>query len=219
MGASPPLPRGLVLLIDDQAVNVRLLSLFLTSSGYTVISAPSGEAGLLLARSARPDVVLLDLRMPKMDGFEVLAVMQAEEALRQLPVILLTADNSRECLERAFDGGAADFVAKPFVPLELLARVRLHAELKQTRDALRRVDRSNRAAARLVADDLRGHFAKILVAAELQRVLPQAPPTSIALANDIRVSANAGLQFLQAVLDAHDARIGSTATVVVEPRR
>ncbi len=197
-----------MLIIDDQPANVRLLSLLMTSSGYTVISALGGEQGLALARSMNPDVVLLDMRMPGMDGFGVLAAMRDEHGLGGIPVILLTADNSRDSLERAYEAGATDFIAKPFVPQELLARVRTQADLKQTRDALKLAEQLKQAAAELFAHDLGAFFTDIVLASNRQCALPQASPSSITLANEIRSSAGAGLDFLRASIDGHETKPG-----------
>lgn len=197
-----------MLVIDDQPANVRLLSLLLTTSGYTVISALGGDEGLALARSMNPDVVLLDVRMPGMNGFQVLAAMRDEDGLARTPVILLTADNSRESLERAYAAGATDFIAKPFLPQELLARVRTQADLKQTRDALKLAEQLKHAAAELFAHDLGAFFTDIVLASNRQCELPQASLGSITLANEIRSAAGAGLDFLQASIDGHEAKPG-----------
>ncbi len=211
MAAHSPGSGGLVLVIDDQPMNVRLLSLLLTTAGYTVALAMSGAEGLLLARSLKPDVVLLDMLMPGMDGFQVLAALRAEDGDDALPVILLTADNERAVMERAFDAGATDFISKPFVSQELLSRVRTHADLRQSRDALRGLDRAADATAQLFARDLRAHFADILVAAERQCALPLGARGLLALVDDIRASVDAGLQSLQASLDEHAARLDPPA--------
>ena len=211
MDASAPVPGGLVLVIDDQPMNVRLVSLLLTSAGYTVALAMSGAEGLMLARSLRPDVVLLDMLMPGMDGFQVLAAIRADDGGETVPVILLTADNDRAVMERAFDAGATDFISKPFVSQELLSRVRTHADLRQSRDALRGMDRANQAAAQVFAHDLRTHFANILLAADRQCALPLGTRGLLALVDDIRASVEAGLHSLQASLDEHAARIDPAA--------
>src|SRR3546814_10626919 len=88
-----------------------------------------------------PDLLLLDMRMPGMDGFELLAQVKQHPELRMLPAIFLTAAQDRDMLLRAFESGAVDYVTKPFIPEELLARVTAHVGLKLTRDRLERVAR------------------------------------------------------------------------------
>lgn len=206
-GAQP-----VVLVIDDQQANVRLVSALLARSGYRVLAARSGAEGLETARSNVPDVVLLDMKMPGMDGFEVLKQLREGPATKQLPVIFLTADNDKENLVRAFASGAIDYITKPFVAEELLARVRTHVELKKSHDALQRFAREKQEMAELVAHDLRNYFANIIFSADLMRAANSADPGQVRLAESIRSSADAGMLFLQAFLEqqehqAHGATI------------
>jgi len=88
--------------------------------------------------------------MPGMDGFEVMRELRSQPETRDLPVIFLTADNERENLVRAFEAGAVDYVTKPFVTEELIARVRTHVDLKKSRDALRNFAQEKQQMAELV---------------------------------------------------------------------
>ena len=193
--------RPVVLVIDDQLVNLRVVGALLSQSGYEVVSAQDGDEGLALVHSARPDLVLLDMRMPGKDGFEVLRVLRQAAATADLPIIFLTADDDRENLIRAFSAGANDYVTKPFVGRELLARVRTHVELKKSRDALSRFAREKQEMAELVAHDLRNYFANIMLATDLQCASPVADAALLELAHSIRSSADAGMLFLQALLE------------------
>src|SRR4249919_3825294 len=122
--STPNSPKPTVLVIDDQLANVRLVGALLSQSGYEVLSVLDGDEGLALAASESLDLVLLDMRMPGKDGFEVLRLLREAPATADLPIIFLTADDDRENLVRAFAAGANDYVTKPFVARELLARVR-----------------------------------------------------------------------------------------------
>src|SRR4249919_2879999 len=165
---SPVAPvQPVVLVIDDQQANVRMVGALLTRSGYQVLPALGGLEGLEQARAHTPDVVLLDMKMPGMDGFEVMDRLREDAQTRDLPVIFLTADNDRENLVRAFASGAVDYVTKPFVAEALIARVRTHVDLKKSRDALQRFAQEKQQMAELVAHDLRNYFANILFAAYL----------------------------------------------------
>jgi PleD family two-component response regulator len=110
--------------------------------------------------------------MPGMDGFEVLKQLRETPETSDLPVIFLTADNDRENLVRAFAAGAIDYITKPFVAEELLARVLTHVDLKKSRDSLRRFAQEKQEMAELVAHDLRNYFANIIFAADLLRASP-----------------------------------------------
>ena len=193
-----------VLVIDDQQANVRMVGGLLNRAGYQVLPALSGGEGLELARSQKPDVVLLDMKMPGMDGFEVLRQLRDEPATKDLPIIFLTADNERENLIRAFAAGAIDYITKPFVAEELLARVLTHVDLKRSRDALRRFAQEKQEMAELVAHDLRNYFANIIFASDLLHSAPGAGPNQQRLADSIRGSADSGLLFLQAFLEQQE---------------
>jgi signal transduction histidine kinase len=193
---------ALVMVVDDQEANVRAVGALLARAGFDVVPCLSGMEALSRMAASQPDLVLLDMRMPVMDGFQVLEKLASDEATRDIPVIFLTADHERDSLVRAFASGAVDYVTKPFVPGELLARVRTHADLKQARDRLRRVSRERKESLELIAHDLRNHFTNVLFASDmLSGEGDLAPERRAKLAQSIRASADAGLLFLQAVLD------------------
>jgi adenylate cyclase len=114
---------GVVLVVDDQDANRRLLEAVLSPRGYRVITADSGEAALQLLKADLPDVVLLDILMPGIDGYEVCRRIREEPRTAVLPVVMITASGEQEKV-RATESGADDFITKPFDQAELLARIR-----------------------------------------------------------------------------------------------
>jgi signal transduction histidine kinase len=116
-----------------------------------------------------PDLVLLDMMMPGMDGFALLGEIKRRDALQATPVIFLTAAQDRDLLLRAFDAGAVDYVTKPFMPEELLARVNAHIGLKLTRDRLERIARERQELVNLVAHDLKNPLSSVLFASDMLR--------------------------------------------------
>jgi signal transduction histidine kinase len=203
-----------VLVVDDQQANVRMVGALLSRSGCQVLTALGGLEGLEQARTHKPDVVLLDMRMPGMDGFQVMAQLREQPETRDLPVIFLTADDDRENLVRAFASGAIDYITKPFVAEELLARVRTHVDLKKSRDALRRFAQEKQQMAELVAHDLRNYFANIVFAADMvgSGAVSAGDGQLQRMAESIRSSADSGMLFLQAFLEqqehvAHGAEV------------
>jgi putative two-component system response regulator len=114
---------GTVLIVDDQPENLTSLSEALTSLGYDVLLAGDGLNALRTARERQPDVILLDVLMPEMDGFEVCRRLKESEETRLLPVVFLTGLDSREARLRGLELGATDFLSKPFDLVELEVRV------------------------------------------------------------------------------------------------
>jgi DNA-binding response OmpR family regulator len=115
--------RPLVLVADDDPDILSLVTLRLERSGYDVVSAGDGEQALERARAQTPDLALLDVMMPKLDGYEVTARRRQEDATRHLPVILLTARVQESDIARGVEAGADDYVKKPFSTHELRDRV------------------------------------------------------------------------------------------------
>jgi len=200
--ARPGQPK--VLVVDDQQANVRMVCALLGRAEYQASAARSGAEALEMLHAECPDVMLLDMKMPGMDGFEVLHRLREHPHCRDVPVIFLTADNDKENLVRAFAAGAIDYITKPFVAEELLARVHTHVELKRSRDALRHFAREKQEMAELVAHDLRNYFANIIFSADMLRTAKGADPGQTRLAESIRLSADAGMLFLQAFLEQQE---------------
>lgn len=118
-----------ILIVDDNPRNLQLLGTMLRDAGYRVMVAQDGEQALRVAGKILPELILLDVMMPVMDGFETCRRLKADARTRVLPVIFLTARIDTADLIRGFELGAADYIAKPFNGVELLARVRTHLEL------------------------------------------------------------------------------------------
>jgi DNA-binding response OmpR family regulator len=134
----PNMPK--VLVIDDEAPIRLLCRVNLEAEKMTVVEAEEGPSGLELARSERPDVILLDVMMPAMDGWEVLQRLLDDEETREIPIVFLTARAELRDRARGLDLGGVDYVTKPFNPLELAPLVRgvLERVSRGEREALRR---------------------------------------------------------------------------------
>jgi DNA-binding response OmpR family regulator len=113
-----------ILVADDEEDLRELVTYRLTRSGYRVIGAGDGQEAFELAAERTPDLMVLDVMMPKLDGYELTRRVRAEAALRSIPVILLTARSQESDIDRGFEVGADDYLKKPFNPDELVARVR-----------------------------------------------------------------------------------------------
>jgi DNA-binding response OmpR family regulator len=115
--------RPLVLVADDDADILALVRFRLERAGCTVLAASDGQTALELALDAEPDLAVLDVTMPRLDGYEVTRRLREREATRRIPIILLTARVQEADVQQGVDAGADEYVTKPFSPLELGARV------------------------------------------------------------------------------------------------
>lgn len=135
-----------ILIVDDEEDVLMLCRVNLEFEGFEVSEAPNGAVAVELARSLKPDVILLDVMMPVKDGWETLNELKSDPALSSIPVVMLTAKVQEEDQYRALSAGAADYVTKPFHPTALIQTMRNiastdSAELEQRRkDALRKLD-------------------------------------------------------------------------------
>lgn len=128
-----------ILIADDEAPIRELLEQVLTAEGYTVILATDGKDTLQQVLANKPDLILLDVRMPKLDGITLCKALRVHEETKQIPIIMLTGFDTRESLEQSMAAGADDFVAKPFELPELKIRVRAMLRLKHVSDEVERL--------------------------------------------------------------------------------
>jgi len=128
--------KGNILIIDDTPDNLRLLSAVLLKEGYEVRSAITPRAGLMAVEALAPDLILLDIRMPGMDGYQVCKILKADDRYRQIPVIFFSAYNSIMDKIKAFEAGGVDYITKPFQTLEVLSRIHVHLSLRRSQLAL-----------------------------------------------------------------------------------
>ncbi len=131
-----PESKGIILVVDDTPANLQLLESILQEKGYTVRAAISGQMALKAVRHQTPDIILLDINMPEMNGFEVCRVLKSDPALADIPVIFVSAAVDTADKLHAFEEGGVDYVTKPFQPLEVLARVTTHLSLSRVRKEL-----------------------------------------------------------------------------------
>ncbi|MEA5464215.1 two-component system response regulator [Leptothoe sp. PORK10 BA2] len=126
-----------ILIVDDILSNLRLLSMALSQAGYDVINVTSGTRAMMMMASERPDLILLDIQMPDLDGFSVCRQLHDNEATADIPIIFMSALAQVPDKLRAFSVGAADYITKPFQPAEVLVRIAHHLELGYLRRTLK----------------------------------------------------------------------------------
>ena len=156
-----------ILVVDDNEVNVELLVAMLASEHYVVRTAFDGFEALAKIAAEKPDIVLLDVMMPELDGFEVCRCIKADPATAHIPVIMVTALSGVDDLVRGFDAGADDFVIKPVNGLALMARIDL--QLRRKRDYEHILEQSR-------ADPLTGAFNRGYFDAHAPRLAARCRP-------------------------------------------
>ncbi len=125
-----------LLIVDDTPNNLRLLSSMLTEKGYKVRKAIDGKAALKAVEAVIPDLILLDIRMPEIDGYQVCEILKADQRTQDIPIIFISALDETMDKVRAFQVGAVDYITKPFQAPEVLARVANHLKIHQLQQAL-----------------------------------------------------------------------------------
>ncbi len=162
---------GRILVVDDIARNIRLLEAVLGGEGYEVVPASSGEDALRQIGERLPDLILLDIRMPGIDGYEVCRRVRSDEATAFVPIVMVTSAEGEE-RRAALEAGADDFVVKPFDNAELLARVRSLIRIKRDHDTIVEQARQLATANRDLEGRVREQVAEIERLDRLRRFLP-----------------------------------------------
>ncbi len=174
-----------ILIVDDIPANLNVLCQTLESEGYNIIAATSGESALQIAARIQPDLILLDIMMPGLDGFETCRRLKATKSLADIPVIFITAKNETESLVEGFKVGGVDYITKPFQHEEVRVRVRTHLTIKQLQDRLREAkDELQKAYNQLEADNARKteelETARVIQKGFLPASVPELPYLEIA---------------------------------------
>ena len=134
-----PTPAGArILIVDDVPANLNMLSDALEPFDYTILAAPSGELALRIAERTRPDLILLDVMMPEMDGYETCRRLKQRPETQNIPVIFITTRDEPQSILQGFQAGGVDYVTKPFQPEEVLVRVTTHLKIHRLASELRR---------------------------------------------------------------------------------
>jgi two-component system, sensor histidine kinase and response regulator len=125
-----------ILVVDDNPENLKIVSNFLKESGYQIALALDADSTLMILKANKIDLILLDIMMPGVDGFQLCKIIKDDPELTGIPVIFLTAKTETDDVVRGFQLGGVDYITKPFKKEELLVRVRNHIQLKLMRDFL-----------------------------------------------------------------------------------
>jgi signal transduction histidine kinase/DNA-binding response OmpR family regulator len=187
MSDSPNEDKGHVLIVDDTLPNLRLLSIMLTNHGYQVSEAMDGLSALQSVQIDPPDMILLDIRMPGMDGYEVCQRLKADESTRQIPVIFVSALDDQTEKVQGFAVGGVDYITKPFQVREVLARLETHLTLRRLQ---RQLQAQNTQLQQEIADRKRAEralqAAKEALEARVQERTAELAAANLSLHNELQ---------------------------------
>jgi two-component system sensor histidine kinase/response regulator len=209
--------KGRILVVDDDRIIVEILSQSLSLAGYEVITAADGQEGLELARELRPDLVLLDVMMPRLDGYSVCSELKKDPGTQFIPVIILTALTDRDDKLKALEAGADEFIRKPPDRQELLIRIKsllrtknLVTQVQTSAEGLRELERVRHDLTHMIVHDMRGPLSSIISVLELLLDEEATPPPEAhdrllrnALLNGQRI-----MTMLEAMLDVQRMESG-----------
>lgn len=158
--------RPLILVAEDVPKNMEVVCNILRKEGYRLAMAGNGKQALDMVPNVQPDLILLDVMMPEMDGFEVCRHLKDDPDTRDIPIIFLTAKADTADVVQGFEIGAVDYVTKPFKGTELLSRVKSHLELKFARESLKHLNATKDTFFSIIAHDLKDPLQFLLLSAE-----------------------------------------------------
>ena len=163
-----------ILVVDDQPANIQMVGSVLGRLGHEIIPAFDGATALHRMGLRAPDLILLDVLMPVMDGYEVCRRLKENPAWRDIPLIFISAADDKDLIVRALNSGGVDYITKPFNQAELVSRVRTQLALKSARDQLRQLAEDKDELLGILAHDLKNYLGGMHMSAQL--LLGQIPP-------------------------------------------
>jgi two-component system sensor histidine kinase/response regulator len=196
-----------ILVVDDQQHNIQVVGATLAALGFEVMAATSGEQALTRVENRIPDLILLDVCMPGMDGVELCEKLKANPETADIPIIFLSAADETNIVVRALEAGGVDYVTKPFNKAELLARVRTHLALKQTRDDLADLLNRQEEFISTIAHDLKNPLGGVKFSAQMLTETAEKtglPERSVRLAHAIQDGTERALGIIDHLLTEAD---------------
>lgn len=164
--------KATILIVDDNPNNVQLLKAVMTMRGFDVLVAKNGLHALETVKEELPDIILLDIMMPEMDGFEACQKLKESPTTKNIPIIFLTAKSHIDDIMKGFELGAVDYITKPFSSNELVARVEIHLKLKFSQETVIRQRNELREMVQILCHDLSNPLGAVISSFELSEYDP-----------------------------------------------
>ncbi len=193
---------GCLLVVDDQESNIQVVGAALGQLGFEILPATGGLQAFQRLAVRRPDLILLDLLMPEMDGFEVCRRIRENGDWADVPIIFLSSADDKGLIVRALESGGVDYITKPFNHAELVTRVRTHLALKRARDELKQLAEDRDELLGILTHDLKNHLGGMDMSAQLlrDRTEAMADPKLRLMAENISHSSSQMLAFVKEFL-------------------
>ena len=200
-----------ILIVDDTPANLGVLVETLGAAGYQLMVAEDGEEALAQTAQTQPDLILLDVMMPGIDGFETCRRLKARAETREVPVLFMTALSETTDKVKAFAAGGVDYITKPIEHEEALARVRTHLTLRRLQRELQEQVALKEKFMRIAGHDLRNPLCLILMAGELTKRQPGLPASALKLLDNIGEGANQMRRIIDTFLDLRAPQPGAAS--------
>jgi two-component system sensor histidine kinase/response regulator len=193
---------GCLLVVDDQESNIQIVGAALGQLGFEILPATGGLQAFQRLAVRRPDLILLDLLMPEVDGFEVCRRIRENSDWAEIPIIFLSSADDKGLIVRALESGGVDYITKPFNHAELVTRVRTHLALKRARDELKQLAEDRDELLGILTHDLKNHLGGMDMSAQLlrDRTEAMADPKLRLMAENISHSSSQMLTFVKEFL-------------------
>jgi len=207
--------KSTIMVVDDTPANLKLIHEILQDAGYRVVAFPGGRQALDAAARTPPDLILLDIVMPELDGYEVARRFKQNPATAEIPILFITVRNEEDDLAQGFDAGAVDYLTKPVRPRELLARVATHLSLTQQKQEVLRKKKDAEALISMLCHDLANPLSAIAGFMELWEEMDETG-LKAELRGRFRNSLNHALHIVIDARELHAAHFANHLNLLLE---
>lgn len=186
----------LILAVDDNPSNLSIIKTVLQKAGYTSLTAMSGKEAISLAETAQPDLILLDIKMPDMDGFEACRQLKSRESTANIPIMFLTADTEIKSMAKGFEIGAVDYITKPFNSVELRTRLKTHLDIIEKNEIIDKKSHEQKELLHVLCHDLSNPLGNLQTILEMY---DEDPGLFDELLEPMKISVRNGLELIDLV--------------------